>query len=495
MMKTMKVLWTTDIMLPEFCKELGIDAPVHGGWMPSLAQAVRTFAPEIELHIVCQGPMVAEKVVDGIHYYSLGPARSSHALVRAFRSVEPEFKSRLQRIVKSVEPDVVHIHGSEGIFPPLPRDLWGDRPTIISLQGIISGCSPHYMGNLSENELAPHRNRIREILQGYSIPKGEKYWRLSRGPKEAEAIRNVDVILGRTEWDRAWTRFINPKAKYMEVGEILRDPFYRGRRDASKVVPHSIYCGAVRHKCYRGSLLATLPLAINIAIWRRVWKRCVTKFICLTPFAKAMMIKAGLPEDKIVVKGNSIEDVSSRYKRTRDDGKLRFLYAGRMSDEKGPQVLIETWNKMGEDAPELLMIGDGDERGRYEAMVKSRKIKFVGQKTREEVLQAVVDADIVVVPSLCYEGLPTNILEAFMLGRPCLVSNLGALPSIVKDGVSGWTFKAVDAEDLIRVIQSVSREELDKRGIAARVEYEKHYTVSANFLAAEKVYRNVKGEC
>ena len=117
--------------------------------------------------------------------------------------------------------------------------------------------------------------------------------------------------------------------------------------------------------------MATLPLVINIAIWRRVWNKCVTKFICLTPFAKEMMIKAGLPEDKIVVKGNSIEDVRNQYARTRTEGSIRVLYAGRMSDEKGPQVLIEAWNKMGKDAPELLMIGDGDERGRYEAMVKS----------------------------------------------------------------------------------------------------------------------------
>lgn len=251
-------------------------------------------------------------------------------------------------------------------------------------------------------------------------------------------------------------------------------------------------CGAIKHKCYRGSLMATLPLVINIAIWRRVWNKCVTKFICLTPFAKEMMIKAGLPEDKIVVKGNSIEDVRNQYARTRTEGSIRVLYAGRMSDEKGPQVLIEAWNKMGKDAPELLMIGDGDERGRYEAMVKSDRIKFVGQKTREEVLQAVVDADVVVVPSLCYEGLPTNILEAFMLGRPCLVSNLGALPSIVKDGVSGWTFKADDAEDLIRAIGGLNKEAIEKRGEAARVEYEKYYTNEANVSAAELVYKSLR---
>lgn len=248
-------------------------------------------------------------------------------------------------------------------------------------------------------------------------------------------------------------------------------------------------CGAIEHKCYRGSLMATLPLAINIAIWRRVWKKCVTKFICLTPFAKEMMVKAGLPADKIAVKGNSIEDVSSQYKRAEEDDRLKLLYAGRMSDEKGPQVLIEAWNKMGENAPELLMIGDGDERGRYEAMVKSDRIKFVGQKTREEVLQAVVDADLVVVPSLCYEGLPTNILEAFMLERPCLVSDLGALPSIVKDGLTGWTFKAGDAEDLIRVIEQIKKScNFSKFGLRAREEYRANYTPEMNVKKANEIY-------
>ena len=107
-------------------------------------------------------------------------------------------------------------------------------------------------------------------------------------------------------------------------------------------------------------------------------------------------------------------------------------------------------------------------------------------------MQAVVDADLVVVPSLCYEGLPTNILEAFMLERPCLVSDLGALPSIVKDGLTGWTFKAGDAEDLIRVIGGLNKEAIEKRGEAARVEYEKHYTNEANVSAAELVYKSLR---
>ncbi len=239
--------------------------------------------------------------------------------------------------------------------------------------------------------------------------------------------------------------------------------------------------------------MATLPLAINIAIWRRVWKKCVTKFICLTPFAKEMMIKAGLPEEKIVVKGNSIEDVHDRYKRARTDNKIRVLYAGRMSDEKGPQILVEAWNRMGEDAPELLMIGDGDERGRYEAMVKSRRIKFIGQKSREEVLQALADADIVVVPSLCYEGFPTNILEAFMLGRPCLVSALGALPSMVEEGASGRCFRAGDAADLVKVLkQMIEDDNLKEMCEVARQTYLDKYTPARNLKGINELYESVK---
>jgi hypothetical protein len=52
----------------------------------------------------------------------------------------------------------------------------------------------------------------------------------------------------------------------------------------------------IKHRCYRGSLLATLPLAINIALYRRLLPKWVSRFIVLSEFQKRKMVEYGWPE-------------------------------------------------------------------------------------------------------------------------------------------------------------------------------------------------------
>ena len=68
---------------------------------------------------------------------------------------------------------------------------------------------------------------------------------------------------------------------------------------------------AIRHRCYRGSLLATVPLALNIALYRKWWAKWVDSFIVLSEFQKKVMVECGLPEEKVVVKGNFVGRVGN----------------------------------------------------------------------------------------------------------------------------------------------------------------------------------------
>ena len=77
-----------------------------------------------------------------------------------------------------------------------------------------------------------------------NIANEEEYWRTIRSRKESFVLNRAVACLGRTEWDKAWVHYIAPKATYYHVGEILRRPFYSGRRSGIKIRPHSIYCSA-----------------------------------------------------------------------------------------------------------------------------------------------------------------------------------------------------------------------------------------------------------
>ena len=102
---------------------------------------------------------------------------------------------------------------------------------------------------------------------------------------------------------------------------------------------------AIKHRCYRGSLMATLPLAINVWWYRNRWAKWVDKFIVLSEFQKRKMVESGWPEEKLTVKGNFTE-VGEKPIVPASERKDEILYVGRLSREKGVFTLLEAWDKL-----------------------------------------------------------------------------------------------------------------------------------------------------
>lgn len=59
---------------------------------------------------------------------------------------------------------------------------------------------------------------------------------------------------------------------------------------------------ALRHGCYRGSRLATLPLTVNLVANRRRWWSGVTSFFCVSDAQRRILIQAGMPAQQLIVK-------------------------------------------------------------------------------------------------------------------------------------------------------------------------------------------------
>ncbi len=128
---------------------------------------------------------------------------------------------------------------------------------------------------------------------------------------------------------------------------------------------------ALRFRCYRQSLITTIPLALNIALYRKFWTKWVDSFIVLSEFQKQRMIQSGFQADKIFVKGNFC---SSEQKIVPwNERKNQVVYVGRLSDEKGVATLLKAWKLLDKstDTPNLLVIGDGVARTRYEQLLAS----------------------------------------------------------------------------------------------------------------------------
>jgi glycosyltransferase involved in cell wall biosynthesis len=109
---------------------------------------------------------------------------------------------------------------------------------------------------------------------------------------------------------------------------------------------------------------------------------------------------------------------------------------------------------------------------------------------REATLREIARARMVVVPSECFEGLPTVLIEAFAFGTPVAVSNLGPLPSMVRAGVSGVVFEPNSPPSLLESVRAAWQAPgaLESLGARARETFETTYAAEANYAALVEIY-------
>ncbi|WP_415356589.1 glycosyltransferase family 4 protein [Halioglobus sp. Uisw_031] len=251
---------------------------------------------------------------------------------------------------------------------------------------------------------------------------------------------------------------------------------------------------SIRHGCYRGSRLATIPLATNVALHRGLgtWRNQVDAYIALTEFQRELMINAGLPAELVHVKPNFYPGkptVVPWDKRNRC-----VVFAGRLTVEKGVESLVRAWIGWGVSAPELRIIGDGDLRQMLEALASSAPqvpIRFLGQLAGDAAQAEIASSQLLVLPSECYEGFPMVVREAFAFGTPAAVSGIGPLPSIIRSGENGVVFEPGNPESLLNTIRSLweSPGELERLARGARRSFDALYTEEENYRILMDIYR------
>jgi len=237
-----------------------------------------------------------------------------------------------------------------------------------------------------------------------------------------------------------------------------------------------------------------VPLAIMIWLHRTIgtWHKDVDAFIALTEFQKNKIIEGGLPSEKIFVKPHFYPNPPQPVPWEGRDPKIIFI--GRLSKEKGIHVLIKAWRRWGSGAPLLDIIGDGPDRSFLEKEVNrsdtTEKITFYGQLSFQETQKRLLSSRLLILPSLCVEGFPMVIREAFSLGVPVVASRLEPLPCIVNDRVNGRLFTPGDPEDLYQVVKELWTEQKRVSGMAdaARSEFKEKYTAEKNHDRLMEIY-------
>jgi glycosyltransferase involved in cell wall biosynthesis len=242
----------------------------------------------------------------------------------------------------------------------------------------------------------------------------------------------------------------------------------------------------VAHRCYRDSAAGSAALAASLGLHRRAGTfRDVAVFLAVSEFVRRKHLEAGFDPGRIRVKPNFVAPLPRRQGPGRD-----FLFLGRLSEEKGLDRLVALWH----DIPaRLVVVGDGPERARLEAMAPET-VDFRGAVPSDEVAGYLADARALVLPSICYEGAPRTVVEAYAAGVPVVANRYGALPSVVSDGVTGLLVEPGNADAwraaLGRAMDDATSQELGEGAFAA---WSSRYSPEQGLADLEAAYEAAAG--
>lgn len=267
-------------------------------------------------------------------------------------------------------------------------------------------------------------------------------------------------------------RLICPQGLLLRDGRICRDCVGR--------VPWR----AVLHSCYRGSRKVSAVTAAMVSAHRMLgtWSSKVDRFIALNNFCLEQFVEGGLPRERMRVKPNFIDlpcgEASDRQ---------GFLFVGRVSREKGIATLASALAGR-KFAQRTSVIGDGPES---DSLVGLAGVDLLGAKEGKAVLNAMRKATALLIPSIWYENFPRTLVESFACGLPVIASRLGALETLIDDGVNGLLFRPGDAQDLASKMAWVEANPAAMRamGMEARRKYDSLWTGEKNYAQLLEIYR------
>lgn len=238
----MRVLWLTNILMPDLAMALGKTPSPRGGWTVALADALIE-SGRVELGIATNVPGVVwrKDKIRGAQYYAIPMLKGKVG----GRDLPVSLIQDYQHVVEDFQPDVIHIHGTEYYHGLLTGRGHLKCPTVISIQGIIDAYQRHYWGNISLGKLLTTRT-LRDWVRMDGLIEQKIKW-LRRAKWEREIFATNSAFIGRTVWDRAHTRRLNPKAQYYRCDELIRQPFYDAQWDISKINRHSIFASGASY--------------------------------------------------------------------------------------------------------------------------------------------------------------------------------------------------------------------------------------------------------
>jgi glycosyltransferase involved in cell wall biosynthesis len=261
----------------------------------------------------------------------------------------------------------------------------------------------------------------------------------------------------------------------------LPSTFLRDDRICEDCLGHVPWRG-IYHRCYRGSALASGVMAASFTLHGKIGTFTkVARFFAVSSFVREKYIEAGFPPESIAIKPNFAWPAE-----VREGAGDYFLFAGRLSAEKGIETLVRAWDR---SLGRLVIVGDGPQADMLKR-TGADGVEFRGLVEGSEMPHLLRRARALLLPSIWYEAQPRIILEAYAAGVPVIASEIGGLAELVTDGVTGFTVPVQDGNAWTSAIGRLRDERMTLNlGANALESWRTHYSPDHGLRNLEEAYK------
>ncbi len=193
----------------------------------------------------------------------------------------------------------------------------------------------------------------------------------------------------------------------------------------------------------------------------KVLLQSVDAIVSATNFLKQIFqINNSITNIKLIKFGKDYSNIRANLRTYTEENEICLGFLSTLLLHKGAHVLLEAFNEANRDNLRLKIYGHYFNQTDYYNRLKkiannNNKIEFLGEYRYEEMSDIMDGIDVLVVPSVWWENSPLILLRALAHKVPAIVSNLGGLTEIIKEGENGFSFEAGNPKSLAAVLKRI----------------------------------------
>ncbi|MBF0236247.1 MAG: glycosyltransferase [SAR324 cluster bacterium] len=328
---------------------------------------------------------------------------------------------------------------------------------------------------------------------------------LKRGYKITVASNGGDLEKQLPEQVRILRMNVSSSSRWMIIFNMLRVFFYTMFHQVTVLNPQSlkgIVLGLLAGKILRIPMIATIhnlhdPEQKADAV--KLLNKIPDIVLFVSEYERQKFVEAGLCEDCTRVMYSGID--LDKYTKDTNSGQThnRIGIIGRLSPEKGVEHGIKAFAKASSNYrnTQLVIVGDGPERGRLEQLVCqlniASKVRFEG--ARNDVPQILNNIDFLLLPSLS-ESLSVVAREAMATGKPVVGTRVGGMHELIEHQHNGLLVESGDVNAMAHAISDcvASHEKRESMGTNARNVIENKFSLQRWVANMDDLYRQASGE-